>query len=413
MDSRKLGRKPKNIRSRNRILILDLYRKKETLSVSEIAGTVKLSRTTVVKINDSLLKENLIIEAGKGLSSDEGGKKPLMYQLNADKHYIITIHIEYEQIRFRVFNLALKTRFSGSLEIDRNLPFEEVLNHIKSLFQKAEGEVSVLRGRLLSLMGAIHGTVDSERGICHHATYFPSWGTDIPIADKIKHSLNLDIPIYIDNWIRFKAIAETRDAGISSDRNLVLIDAGWPGLSAGIVIQGQNYKGHNNISGEIGHMILTLDDDRLCGCGATGCFESLIQCSRLLEEARHMIPGYPDSLIATAAESRAEDLLNVIFKAANQGDPLGCKLMMKRVKFFAQGLANICVTIDPDIIILEGDYAGGGAFFRENLLKTFQKTTLPRMHKNVEIIFRETPSVTTKTLEGAAIYAFNRYFLNL
>ena len=404
------GRKPRNIRSGNRKLIIEQYRSSPDLSVTELARRIKLSRTTVMKINESLLQEGIIEEAGKRASTEEGGKKPVVFRLNRNRNYILCYHIQYERIRFRVFNLAMESLYTEIAEIDRNTPFPSVLEKICALYDRAGGELPRLNEKLLSVMLAVHGTVDSERGICRHSTYFPSWGSDLPIADELKRALDTSAEVYADNWIRFKAYAAIQKPGAAEGKNLILIDAGGHGLTSGIIIDGEPYKGHHFFSGEIGHMILDLEDREYCGCGARGCFESLIKPERLIRDALSLREKGLESALFRAGEDDALDLERIL-RCADEGDSLACGLMDRRILRFAQGIANVCVVFDPDIILLEGDYASKSSYFREGLRKHFQTMTFPRMEKDVEIRFNETPSVSPRTLEGAAAYAFNTFFL--
>ncbi len=410
MDKTSTGRKPRNIRRGNRKLIIQQYRDSPDLSVTELAGRIKLSRTTVMKINDSLLQDGIIEEAGKRASTEEGGKKPAVYRLNSNRRYILTFHIRYESICFHLFNLAMESLYTEIVEIEKDSPFPAVLKQLWGLYSRAGEKVPDLKEKLLSIMLAVHGTVDSQRGMCLHSTYFPSWGSDLPIAEKLKEALNFSGTVYADNWIRFKAYAAIQEPGVPEGTNLILIDAGEHGLTSGVIIKGEPYRGHHSFSGEIGHMILDLEDREYCGCGARGCFESLIKPERLIRDAQALKDRRPESALFRNTESESLDLKRIL-RCADEGDSLACSLMDKRILRFAQGLANVCVVFDPDIILLEGDYASGSSYFRKRVKESFQTMTLPRLEKDVEIKFSETPSISPRTLQGAAAYAFNSFFL--
>ena len=64
-----------------------------------------------------------------------------------------------------------------------------------------------------------------------------------------------------------------------------------PGIGGGIVLNGEIVHGASDAAGEIGH--LPVDPrGRLCGCGRTGCWETVVGLRALLD---------PDSLPVVAA----------------------------------------------------------------------------------------------------------------
>ena len=72
----KAGGKPKNLKQNNSRAVFELLRHGEKIAVAEIAEKIRLSKTTIKKVFDSLLADGLISMCGKGESTDEGGKKP-------------------------------------------------------------------------------------------------------------------------------------------------------------------------------------------------------------------------------------------------------------------------------------------------------------------------------------------------
>ena len=70
------GEKPRDIKLTNRRIILQLLRQGEKVSLGQLAESCGLSRNTVKKSMDYFLEKGIAIDAGKGSSTSEGGKKP-------------------------------------------------------------------------------------------------------------------------------------------------------------------------------------------------------------------------------------------------------------------------------------------------------------------------------------------------
>lgn len=63
------------------------------ISRSQISRNLSLNKVTVSDIYSELLHEGLIREVGHGVSTRNGGRKPVMALLNVDYGYIISINI--------------------------------------------------------------------------------------------------------------------------------------------------------------------------------------------------------------------------------------------------------------------------------------------------------------------------------
>ena len=311
MTSGGAGRKPRHIRSQNKKLILDLYRNNGDVTTGFLARQTKLSRTTIVKINEELLSTSMILPAGKGTSTREGGKKPVIYRFNPGCRLVISFHIEYDGIRIRVFDLSLNEVLSSRIGMDRDSDIPKILEKMESLMDAHGLREEQHTERFLACTVAIHGDVDSANGICIHSTYFPSWGTHANLKAEIKTGLGITCPLIIDNWVRLKAYGENRIGFAKGHESVVLINAGRHGVSAGILIKDEIYPGKNHISGEIGHMCLHPGSSVACACGSMGCFEALVSCQELLN-SYHGVKGIGNLSLEElfrAADNEDEDAI--------------------------------------------------------------------------------------------------------
>jgi predicted NBD/HSP70 family sugar kinase len=396
------GSKPRNVRDNNIKVLLNLYRCTPLLSVSKIAQETHLSRTTVNKINDSLLQKNIIHPQGKGDSTGEGGKKPQIYSLNADYGCIVCFHIKYEKIYLRLFDMRLETIHREEETIPRNAPIEMVLPRLHHMLKNSME--AAINKPLIAVVMAVHGTVDREKGTLFHSTYFPSWGLNIPLIDLFRDLTDIKIPVYLDNWINYKTHA-AKEKGVT--RNLssfVLIDAGYHGVVAGIFHEDKPYIGEHNLAGEVGHMVIDPNDTRICQCGGRGCLESLIFTERIEAEALELRDSYPDSMIFQASDN--PDIEKII-EGFLQKDPLSRHLLTKVAHWLAIGISNINLLIDPQLIILEGEYAKAGSDFLNLIREKYFKVSMVRNTRRAEIILNEAHS--SATLLGAASFAIGKH----
>jgi len=74
--------KPQSLSRMNRRLILNLLSSATELSVAELSERAHLSKPTIAKILNQYLARGLVVNVGKGSSTDEGGKRPTLYRFN-------------------------------------------------------------------------------------------------------------------------------------------------------------------------------------------------------------------------------------------------------------------------------------------------------------------------------------------
>jgi glucokinase len=70
-------------------------------------------------------------------------------------------------------------------------------------------------------------------------------------------------------------------------------------VGAGLVVNGQVFRGSSTGAGEIGHMIMMPENGALCRCGHHGCLETLIAEPVILRQAEAIAREEPGGLLAS------------------------------------------------------------------------------------------------------------------
>ncbi|MBI9101333.1 MAG: ROK family protein [Spirochaetales bacterium] len=394
--------KPKNIRKNNFILLLNLYRQNTSLSVTKISQIASLSRTTVNKINESLIEKKLIIPLGKGESTEFGGKKPNIYTLNSCYGYVLCFVVAMQKVEVKVYDMQMREVYKSEEKIVYNASFDKIIQRVKKhwdfFFNDPEGKTP------LAVVGALPGNVDCAEGRMLHATHFRSWKPKMSLTDIIRERLNTEVPIFVDNWINFNTYAKKHNGQAENTSNFLLINTGYHGVSAGIVINGQIYEGQHFLAGEVGHMVIKYDDDVVCQCGGTGCLESLLNIHRLEQKAAGMQETYPDSMLFKYSDSPS---LTTIIKGFQNKDPLGVILIEEIAKWLAIALSNICLLIDPQLIIIEGEYNSAGPEYFSLVQEEYTKVSMLRLANRTKLVMKQ--SIPEVTQSGGAAFAIDHH----
>lgn len=189
---------------------------------------------------------------------------------------------------------------------------------------------------------AIPGIIDAERGIALYAANL-GW-RDVPLRDLLAARLG-GVPVALGHDVRTGGLAEGRiGAGKGSDR-FFFVPVGT-GIAGAIGIDGVIEAGAHSAAGEIGHVVVRPDGP-LCGCGQTGCMETLASAAAVTR-AWAAASGDP---LADAADCA---------KAVESGDPRAVAVWADAVDALAAGLVTALTLLDPRRLIIGGGLAEAG-----------------------------------------------------
>jgi predicted NBD/HSP70 family sugar kinase len=391
------GEKPKNLKLHNTHTILNLFRRMEQATVAEVSTAINLSKTTVKKIVDLLVEEGLLVSAGKGDSTDEGGKKPELYRFNNNYGYVASVHVTPDEIISVSTDLKAMIDFKSRTPVPRGSSLEEVIALIARLVCESVERKAESGEKLVGIVVALPGLVDSVKGVSIYSPHYPRWGRNVPFIAPLRAAIGYcsEAPIFIDDVNRYQAIAE-REKGVAGGvRNFIVIDALNEGVGSGIVLNGALLQGNQSLSGEIGHMTVNPVNGDACICGNQGCFEAMVSARRVLRLLAEAKAGgrssmlFDDQLESVESDdgtSHPGDItLDRICAGAARGDPLCRELMDDVARWFLVGIGNIIMSIDPELIVIQGQYVKAGAYFIDALREGIMRIGLPLVEKKVQI----------------------------
>ena len=109
------------------------------------------------------------------------------------------------------------------------------------------------------------------------------------------------------------------------------------GIAAGIVADGELWRGARGTAGEVGHISIDPNGP-LCRCGQRGCIEALAGGGAIAERW-----GRPGALP-----------VRDVFDAADAGDPLARELRSGLARGVAAAVRVLVLTADVDVVVLGG-----------------------------------------------------------
>jgi predicted NBD/HSP70 family sugar kinase len=195
--------------------------------------------------------------------------------------------------------------------------------------------------RVAGIAVAVPGLVETASGTLLRA---PNLGwTRLRIVDELQARLpDLDLPIRVENEANLAALAETWQGAARGVRNFICI-FGEVGVGAGIVVDGELYRGAHGFGGEFGHVTLDPDGEP-CACGSTGCLETLVGQEAIARRAGISIDSGKRTWSTTAA----------LVRRARSGDPAVLAALSDAGRWLGIGLASAVNLLDLDVVVLGG-----------------------------------------------------------
>ena len=330
----------RDIREANRLQILHQLLLRKTSTRQELAQLTGLSTATVANLIASMLDEGLVVEAGTAAS--QGGRPTAILAVNASAGACVGVDVAETYIQFELYDLTLQLLAEHELELPstKKQP-EEIVGLIVSGLSVVLKKSGVNRDQIVGVGISIPGPFEHSTGV---SVFAPTWGwRDVPLQSMLEKELH--VPLYMDNPLKFNALAEAWFGAGRGVETMVAVVLGT-GVGIGLVINGQLFRGASNTAGEWGHSVIVAGG-RACRCGNRGCLEAYIGAPGIVQTLREIDPKSP--LVFDDDQTRS---LSAIADAATQNDPTAKAVIHQTALYLSAGLSSLINIINPEEVIL-------------------------------------------------------------
>lgn len=220
----------------------------------------------------------------------------------------------------------------------------QITSLIDSLWDDSVGRIGI----------GVPSVVDFRRGIVYNLQNIPSW-REVHLKERLEHRYG--VAVGVDNDVNCFVLGEHRFGSARGMNNVVGITLGT-GLGAGIVVEGEVYRGANTGAGEIGCLpYLDADYEQYC----SSHFFS-----------RSHTDGSALAARAAAGDAEALAVWNEF------GHHLGKLLQV------------ILFAYDPETIVVGGGIAASGALFEQAMLQTMREGfPYPHVFDHLKVCFAQ------------------------
>ena len=179
----------------------------------------------------------------------------------------------------------------------------------------------------------------------------------------------LSIPVKAGNDANVAALGEMWKGGGEGYLDVVLLTLGT-GVGGGIIINGEIAPSHRGVGGELGHITVNPDEEATCNCGNHGCLEQYASTTGVVRIAKKLLAASKEeSSLRTLETVTAKD----VFDAAKAGDHLAVEAVEVLGKYLGLVVANVALTVDPDVFVIGGGVSKAGQVLIDVITKYYHK----------------------------------------
>ena len=191
---------------------------------------------------------------------------------------------------------------------------------------------------LHSIGVGIPGVVNSGSGRVTHAV---NLGVD-DLAFGAELSRRLGVPVRVENDVNAAAFGSFHRLGPGPTSSLAYLNLGT-GLAAGLVLNGELWRGSRGAAGEIGHIPVDPNGP-VCSCGQRGCLETVAS----------------GSAIARAWPTTHRSPVHDLFAAAAAGNGKAVEVKRALVDNVASAVRVLVLTVDVNNVVIGGGISSLG-----------------------------------------------------
>jgi len=312
------------------------------VKVTEITPLLGLTRPTVEAALGDLTDGPWVEDMPPEPTPNRSGRRAKRYRFRSEAAHVMGIDVGPHSVTCLVSDLAGSVVHTEQVRYDDHGDAGTAWSTIQEVVARSIESAGL--DRVLAATIGVPAVVGPDGEIAYSAVV-PSW-LQAGIPRRIQAEFPADAT-YFDNDVKLATLAESEWGEVVGVPHAIFLLAGHQ-LGAGLVVNGTLARGANGAAGEIGAL-------------------------RLVDWA-----SAPRQLVA-ALDGRITP--DEIFTRAAAGDPECAAAAALFASDIAEGVAALALAVDPEVIVVAGDAALGGAAFLEPLRRRLDDLCLstPRL----------------------------------
>jgi predicted NBD/HSP70 family sugar kinase len=345
------------MREVNAAAVLSRLRAEPSMSVSALAKAIGLSRQAVTRSLNALTEEGLVEFGSLDRDSSRAGRPAQLVRFRAEAGHVLGVSISPQDLRVAVADLCGTVVAADAVSFGARPSADEVVRTLLSAVERTLEAAG--RTALWFASVGTPGIVDPAAGVIKLIPSMPGLTGDV-LLSRLREPLGC--PIYLDNDVKLATQGERRRNAEQREDSLVMLHWGER-VGAGIVLNGELYRGASNDAGDIGFLDLFES-----GAGRStsrhphglGPFEDRVGGAEIVRQAAAAAERAGDGAFTARIGAAGERAFEAVLAAFADGTPAALEAVDVVARRFAKGIAVIRTILNPRLVVIGGPMARCG-----------------------------------------------------
>lgn len=373
-------------KERRNIDILEIVRRRGPISRPDISKEMGINVVTISNYIDEFIKRNIVYE--KELDVSEGGRRPVLLDLNAQAGFVIGVGLNLMNMVGILVDLKgtiiTKTQAARPRASVKEIA-ECLLEIVREILKRSKQHTDQIKGIGVGIAGLINkktGSIHWPQRMDHYYTYA---SVDVPLQELMEKEFNL--PTLIDNDSACACFGEQwfdLDRGV---RNALYL---FSGVGCGILINGEIYRGASGYAGEVSINSFKEQDLFNCALG-NSCFLKRWELDLgIVDDVRGVLGRQAQMSERFFHDASIEDINSLDLKAVFNAARLGNEIATEAVELAGQRLgikiASLVNLLNPEVVVIGGGLEEAGDAFIKKVTSTVKEWAFREATDGLEIV---------------------------
>ena len=383
--------------------LIERVSRPEVTTRTTLARDLGVSPAWITKTITPLIEREILTETGSAARS--GGRRARTLGFHPGVGMLLGVDFGATHLDIALAGPDLKVLARRSVVLDIADGPDVCLATFSGLVNEILREHQLPIDRIRGIGVGVPGPVDFARGRLTSPPIMPGWD-DFPLPETLMDQFP-NAFVVVDNDVNLMAIGERFHGQGQTCLNFMYIKVG-SGIGAGVVVDGQLYRGSSGCAGDIGH--ITVDHNGpVCQCGNHGCVEALAGGLAIARQARELAENGKSPLLAERLSTAGDPLTAVdVGAAAAQGDKAALELVDRSGRYVGEMLTTLVYFFNPDLILIGGGVSRIGHRFLNAIRQTVLAQASPLATRALQIEYsnlgREAGVLGALTLAQQSIF---------
>lgn len=377
--------------------LLNLVRTGAANTRQELERQSEFGRAVVADRLTMLGDLGLVDESELGTAT--GGRAPRLVRFAARRAAILVATLDQTAIGVGVADLSGKLLTEHHEAADLTAPPAELAERLAALFRwsmERHAPQGSIWGISLSVPGAVQGATEGDF-LTTTPPVLPAW-EGFPLVETLTRDFG--VPVWMRSSVETMTMGELHAGAGIGTRSMLFLKVGRR-IGAGIVCDGQLYRGAHGAAGLIGSLPVASG-------GRSGPLDALAGSDMIQREGLAAAQDGRSPLLADIQRRGGEITAIEVSQAAQIGDPASVAILTESGHLIGQVVATLANALNPELIVLSGSIVQTNDILLAALREAVYGASHPFVTRDLRIIRSQMGS--SAGLVGAARVASEQLF---